>query len=427
VLWVRELPAAFMMVLLLSTLVFTGFFSPVQAATTWTQTFEGGFNDRVDYLIETSDGGFAIAGNHYISGEELADFWLIKTNSSGDIEWNHRYNRTDEHLGIGGLVQASDGGFAIAGKIVDANQSYLISLIRLNETGNLLWEKEVGSGPSDSANALIQASDGGFAIAGKTLGYGGSSDFWLIKTDANGTLEWDHKYGGIYDEEASTLTETSDGGFAIAGNSYSAVDNSSLAYNPMLINTHPNGSILFWQIYGNEDVEITHALVTASDGGYALAGVNATLISLDFDYWLIKTDADGYIEWKNSYEGTVETYVDHVGLVTTPDGGLALAGSKGSWSEKIDTFLLKTDVYGNMQWNQTYTLPDYGMDCGCLVVTSDGGCALAGQTNYNDIFLIKTDESGVVPEASWVILPLLLVATLFIFISKKKLLHPRSQ
>jgi hypothetical protein len=384
----------------------------------WSKIYEDHFNDRVDYLIQTSDGGYAIAGNHYISGEEKADFWLIKTDSSGNIEWDKRYNRTDEHFGIGGLVQTSDGGYTIASRIVDNSQNRLASLIKIDDSGDIVWEKAIGSGPSDIANALIATSDGGFALAGQTLGAGNSLDFWLVKTDADGNLEWNHNYGGINNEVAYSLVERSDGGFALAGYTSNLLD-----YDSWLLKTDSSGNWLWNQTYGTEDLEVTHALVETSDGGFAFAGVNFTFTSLDFDYWLIKISDDGTVEWKNRYEGTIQSYVDHVGLVTTSDGGLALAGTKGSSPEGFDTFLLKTDISGNFQWNQTNSLPDEYLDCGCLVSTADGGFAIAGQTLYFDIFLIKTDEYGVVPEAAWVVLPLLVIAALSIFIGKKKLFH----
>ena len=111
-------------------------------------------------------------------------------------------------------------------------------------------------------------------------------------------------------------------------------------------------------------------------------------------------------------------------LVKVPRGTPMRANTKQA--EGIDTFLLKFDVAGVSQWNQTYTLPDDYMDCDCLVATSDGGFALSGRTYYSDIFLIKTDEIGIVPETTWAILPFLAIATVF-FICGKKFLNNRSK
>ncbi|MEJ2126910.1 MAG: PKD domain-containing protein [Candidatus Bathyarchaeota archaeon] len=369
---------------------------------TWSQMYEGRFNDKVDFLIQTFDGGYVIAGNKYVSGEEMADFWMIKVDSVGNFEWNQTYSRTNEHLGIGGLVQTSEGGYAIGGKIIDTDHNQRILLIKTDEYGNMLWEKEVGVGPSDSVSALIETSDLGLALAGETIGLGNSLDFWLIKTDSDGNIEWDKQYGGTNMESASTLVELSNGGFALAGYTIS----NSVNYDFRLITTDSDGSIIWDQTYGNEDQEVIHALVVSSDGGYAMGGVNFT--SVDFDYWLIKTDIDGNAEWRESFDGVVNGYVDHVGLVSASDGGFALAGSKGSWPEGLDTFLHKINISGNIEWTQTYSEPDFDMDLGCLISTSDGGFALAGQTEYFDIFLIKTNEQSKLvesPVASFTYIP----------------------
>jgi hypothetical protein len=389
------------------------------ASVTWMQTYEGGFNDIVDFLIQTSDGGYLIAGNTEVGDEEIADFWIIKIDSAGNFQWNKTYARTNEHLGIGGITQTSDGGYAIAGKVSEMNLNQFIVLIKIDESGNILWNKEIGSGPTDLANALIETSDEGIALAGQTMGFANTPDFWLIKTDANGNMQWNQTYGGTNNEAASKIVETSDGGFALAGYTYSNPYN----YNPWLIKTDQNGNIQWNQTYESTNQEITHNLAITSDFGYALAGVNIT--SPNFDYWLIITNQDGNLEWKHYYEGVNNGYIDHVGLVTAPDGGLAFAGSKGSWPEGIYTFLIKTDANGNMQWNQTYQSPEYDMDCSALIVTSDEGFALAGQTNYYQIFLIKTDEYGVIPEFTSTILVLILITTLSMVIIKKRQLQTK--
>ena len=136
------------------------------------------------------------------------------------------------------------------------------------------------------------------------------------------------------------------------------------------------------------------------------------------------------IMWTQTYEGTEPDYA--YSLVETSDGGYAIAGSTESFgADYSDFWLVKTDESGNELWNQTYGGTSY--DSGrSLVETSDGGYAIAYQTSnfvtgIADVWLVKTDEFGVVPEASWVVLPLLVIVTLSIFINKKKLLHPRSK
>ena len=172
------------------------------------------------------------------------------------------------------------------------------------------------------------------------------------------------------------------------------------------------------------------SLVTSPDGGYAIAGYTTYSNGTNYDFWLVKTDGVGNVEWNQTYGGpAVDTPRT---LVVTSDGGYAIAGTTDSFGAgNTDFWLVKTDAAGNMEWNRTYGGADYDI-ASSLVATVDGGYAIAGSTvsfgiGGGDFWLVKTDENGVVPEASWVILSFLLAATLAILIGKKKLLYSRSK
>jgi len=168
----------------------------------WSQTY-GGADDEIAYsLVETSDGGYAIAGGSF-SG--VINSWLVKTDRFGNMEWNKTYageNTVWEHE----LVLTSDGGFAIAGGGV---------LVKTDSSGNMEWNQTFGG---ESIVSLVQVSDGGYALAGyKHSIYTDSYDFWLTKTDANGNIEWNQTQGGENDDRAYSLVESSDGGYVLAG------------------------------------------------------------------------------------------------------------------------------------------------------------------------------------------------------------------
>jgi hypothetical protein len=165
--------------------------------------------------------------------------------------------------------------------------------------------------------------------------------------------------------------------------------------------------------YGGAEDNMANSLVATSDGGYAIACSSL----------LLKTDALGNMQWNKTYGGA--------SLVEALDGGYAIGG----WTESFgagwtDFWLVKTDSNGFMQWNKTYggTLYDGAFS---LVATSDGGYVLAGYTESfgaggRDFWLVKTDEFGVVPEySSWLVPSLVLTATAFIIINKKRLFNKR--
>jgi hypothetical protein len=247
------------------------------------------------------------------------------------------------------------------------------SMVFTVEAEVAIWIQAYGGTDKDYPQSVVETSDGGYAITGYTASYGVGGDFWLVKTDSSGTALWNQTYGGIGSEVGHSVVQTSDGGYAIAGrtNSY------GVGNDFWLVKADSSGAAEWNQTYGGPNYEEGHSVVQTSDGGYAIAGRTNSYGAGDYDIWLVKTDDSGTVEWTQAYGGTGTDY-----------------------------------------W-------------GIVVETSDGGFAIAGTTwsfgaGSEDILLIKTDEHGVVPEAEWVILPLLLLATLVIFIGRKKLLHPRS-
>ena len=259
-----------------------------------------------------------------------------------------------------------------------------------------MWGQTYDAFYNDVACSLVATSDGGYALAGSSGFFDVSdSDCWLVKTDTDGNMEWNKTYGASLDGDwAYSLIVTSDGGYALAG-----VQNCSAS--PLELH--------YWHYFYND---------------------------LGGDCWLVKTDANGNMEWNNTYGGGHPWWNDEAySLVETSDGGYALAGSTQSpGTGSVNCWLLKTDGYGNIMWNHTYggDLVDLAYS---LIATSDGGYAAAGawcirmlESGHFDFLLIKTDENGVAPvapEAAWVVLPFLLAATVSLFISKKKLLHSR--
>ena len=187
-----------------------------------------------------------------------------------------------------------------------------------------------------------------------------------------------------------------------------------------------------WQrAFGGNDDDGAIALVQTSDYGYALVGYTCSYGAGEDDFWLVKVDSSGNIQWNRTYGGTETDIASN--LIETADGGYAIVGYTGSFGAGGDDFwLVKTDNFGNMQWNQTYG--GAGSDIASyLIETSDGGYAIAGYTyaddaEKSDLLLIKTDERGVIPElSSWTIFLLILIVTLFVIVIKKRQFRSRSR
>jgi hypothetical protein len=136
----------------------------------------------------------------------VIDAWLVKTDASGNTQWNHTYGGTNDDYAFA-MVQTSDGGYALAGETLSFGTNAHSWLVKTDASGNMQWNKTYGGTNDDWAMALIQASDGGYALAGWTHSFGaGQEDFWLVKTDSSGNV------GGVEsglawgDSTANTIT-----------------------------------------------------------------------------------------------------------------------------------------------------------------------------------------------------------------------------
>ena len=414
-----------------SVLLSFGFVVVVDAnPSVWSQTYGGASYDQAASLVEASDGGYALAGFTHSFGAGGTDFWLVKVDSEGNMEWNRTYGGPDGEWAES-LVEASDGGYALAGftRSFGAGDSDFW-LVKTDAYGNMEWNKTYGGTKSDNPESLVAASDGGYVIVGITESFAEFWwDIWLIKTDEVGTMEWNQTYGGEYGDDAFSVVAASDGGYALVG---ITCDSPSLELSPhdiLLVKTDEFGKMEWNQTYRGTGLDRPSSLVATSDGGYAIAGSTRSSGAGKPDFLLIKTDAYGNVEWNRTYGGTDYEWAGS--LVETSDGGYAIAGTTQIEPGVNDIWVIKTDMYGNMQWNQTYGGTE-GDSYGSVVETSDGGYAISGSTSSfgagsDDFWLIKTDETGYVPEySSWIFLSLLLVATFVVVIYKKKFLddHP---
>jgi len=195
----------------------------------WSQSYGGKYDDRAYSLVEASDGGYAIAGSTRTFLTGSVDFWLVKTDAYGNMEWNQTYGEGAAHS----LVKKSDGGYALAGNR---------RLVKTDGYGNMEWNQTYGGAGHDHAYSLVEASDGGYAIAGETYSFGaGDYDFWLVKTDGYGNMEWNQTYGGAGHDHAYSLVEASDGGYAIAGDMHST--DAGIIYDAFLVKTDEHGII----------------------------------------------------------------------------------------------------------------------------------------------------------------------------------------
>jgi len=359
-------------------------------ATEWSRTYGGASEEIAWSIIQTSDGGYAIAGYTSSFGAGSVDFWLVKTDWTGDMQWNKTYGGTNID-GAKSVVQTNDDGYAIIGHTYSFGAGNGDSwLVKTDASGNMEWNRTYGGTGYDDAYSIVQTDDGGYTIAGFTESFGaGSWDAWLIKVDEYGNMEWNQTYGGTNRDPARHLVHTCDGGYAISGYTESFGAGISDAW---LVKVDADGNMEWNQTYGGTNRDEAFPLVQTVDGGYALAGGTDSFGAGSRDIWLVRTDANGNMEWNKTYGGANFDFARSI--VQTEDGGYVIAGETHSFGAgSRDAWLVKTDVSGNMEWNQTYG--GTGRDeARSLLQTGDGGYALASITQSFgagdwDFWLIK--------------------------------------
>src|SRR5665213_612812 len=283
----------------------------------------GTSNDFANSLIQTSDGGYAIAGYTWSTDGDAnrsfnrysADFWVIKLSASDTIQWQFTYGGYSDDI-ANSICQTSDGGYMVAG-LTESHDDEVTNfkgksdfwVIKIDTSGVLQWQKTYGGSGDDGANSVIQTQDGGFLIAGFTdspdsdvvglhLDYFGDTtmDYWVVKTNDTGAIEWQKCYGGAYADFATSVIQTHDGGYAVAGFSDQGPDSNGYynSYDYWVVKIDTGGNIQWQNRYGGSDDDLAYSILQTHDGGYIVAGCSASDSEEVFgnhgrnDYWILK-------------------------------------------------------------------------------------------------------------------------------------------
>ena len=256
------------------------------------------------------------------------------------------------------------------------------------------WNRTFGGTSDDYGYSIQQTTDGGYIIAGYTYSYSaGSADVWLIKTNPDGIEEWNRTFGGAEADllDRGSVQQTSDGGYIVTGYTYSYGAGDADVW---LIKSEPNGIEEWNRTFGGEHKDWGHSVQQTSESGYIIAGRTDPYAGASADAWLIKTDSNGVEEWNRTFGTEACEYAASV--QQTSDGGYIIAGRTSSYDAGVvDAWLIKTDSNGTAKWNRTFggAYYDYGYS---VQQTADGGYIMVGSTNNRqDIWLIKTDADGI--------------------------------
>ncbi len=331
-------------------------------AIVWQKTYGGGQTDNAKSVRQTTDGGYIIAGftnstDGQVTGNHgTYDYWVVKTDDTGGIVWQKCYGGSGWDQ-ANDIQQTTDGGYIVAGYSRSADGQVtghhgLASfadfwVVKINDTGAIEWQQSFGGADADMATSVIETSDGSFTVAGYTLShdgditsYRGQNDYWLLNISAAGALRWQKNYGGINHDNATKVLQTNDGGYVVSGYTASS-DGDVTGFHGLsdvwIVKTDDTGALLWQKTFGGSALDQAHAIFQTADSGYVIAGVTNSHdgdvagihgTSTMQDYWVAKLSDTGALQWQKCLGGTgVEYGFD---IVPTFDSGYAVAGMASS-------------------------------------------------------------------------------------------------
>ncbi|MHC0443102.1 T9SS type A sorting domain-containing protein [Flavobacterium sp. 3-210] len=440
----------------------------------WEKSYGG---IHADYLFDaqpTADYGFILAGSSLSSktGDKTEDnhgdldYWIWKMNEKGELDWQKSIGGDGFDL-LQSIRNTGDGGFFLAGTSTSGNSFQKKDkckgmtdfwVIKLDASGQEQWQRTIGGDGQEELLCTFQTKDGGYILGGSSSSspasitsvqitgksaednspdlYSkkeksrGNMDYWVVKLDKHGVMEWQKTYGGKYSDILRSMEETSDNGYILAGYSNSPVSGDKTEKNNgvgdyWIIKIDNSGGIEWQKTYGGDEDNQPYVIHQTKDQGYIVGGNSNSsgaltpeggIVSNGTDFWALKLDKEGGVIWSRTFDfGKVDILTS---LVENNDGTYLIGGharnsapnSNGGLISKAanllvkekeginDYIALKINAEGEEIWSRT--VGSRGDDILRKVVeTRDGGYIMAGTSNGSS----KDKKSNIGSNDFWVV------------------------
>ena len=376
----------------------------------WARTYGGSEDDYPSSILETSDGGYIVAGTTESFGDEIRNIWILKLALDGTIEWQKTYRGGEREYAYS-IQQTSEGGYIIGGSVQLIGQGWFILVIKISPLGDIEWKQyyqdpnhdyphPFTEEPTGSQGAELysiqQTNDGGYiAVCNAWIHFDDEIAIWILKLSAAGEIEWEKIYGrSAIDDQVYSVKQTNDGGYIVAGHTESYGAGSS---DILILKLALDGTIEWQKTYGGVESEKTNSILLTNDGGYIVAGHTESYGAGSSDVLILKLALDGTIEWQKTYGGNASDAANSI--QKTFDGGYIVAGTSysfvvGNW----EFWILKLNILGAIEWQKTYGGGQIE-EAKSIQQTIDGGYIVAGTTDTygagkRDYLILKLFSNG---------------------------------
>jgi hypothetical protein len=328
---------------------------------------------------------------------------------NGQLQWQQSYGGS-AYDKAQSIIQISDGNYVVAGysssvddDVTGNNGGEDYWILKLDTTGAIIWQKSFGGSGDDEAYSVVETSDSGFVVAGWTTsndsdvtGNHGFSDSWIIKINAAGILQWQTALGGTENDAGLSVKQTTNHGFIIAGSSSS--DNGNVTvnhgqYDYWIVKLDSMGTLQWQKSSGGQSYDVAQAVVQTNDSGYLVAGWTASTNGNVMgnhggtDFWLLKMNAAGQVSWKKTFGGTGD---DFAYALNKSVNGYIVAGYTNSNDQDVtgnhgaeDYWVIEIDSAGNLLWQKCLGGSSYDYAF-AAIQTNDQGYMIAGTAHSNN-------------------------------------------
>ncbi|MFN0212621.1 MAG: T9SS type A sorting domain-containing protein [Saprospiraceae bacterium] len=393
-----------------------------QPSIQWQRTLGGTLYESSSSIVQTTDKGYITAGfaesvdGDVVGSHGNVDFWVVKMDSAGAVQWKKAYGGSGLDWPYS-IIQTTDGEYVAVGYTESNDGDVLgnhgdkdIWVLKLNNVGVIQWQKCLGGSGWDEASSVKQTDDGGYILAGRTsstdgdvAGFHGYLDYWVVKLDSTGVLEWQKCLGGTGLDIGYAIVQTNDGGYIVTGESDS--NDGDVKYNHgnsdyWVVKLNFEGKIEWEKSLGGIGIDWGNDIRQTREGGYIVIGQarstggDVTGNHGGYDCWVVKLTEIGEIEWEKALGGSngdvglsIQQTLDDgyilVGVTQSIDGDVI--GNHGN----LDAWVVKLTVEGEIQWQRALggTGPEIGFS---IQQTDDKGYIMSGDAWSND-----GDVSGV--------------------------------